>query len=96
MTGYQPIVIPFNYPGILVEAVRFELTDPFEPSVFKTGAINQTLPHFHNLVPRAGVEPAFKFLFLRETTLPICLPGQKKNSTAPTMSNEWSHVWSDG
>ena len=48
MTGYQPIVIPFNYPGInLAEAVRFELTDPFEPSVFKTGAINRTLPHFH-------------------------------------------------
>ena len=46
MTGYQPIVIPFNYPGKLVEAVRFELTDPFEPSVFKTGAINRTLPHF--------------------------------------------------
>jgi len=38
------------------------------------------------LVPRAGVEPAFKFLFLRETTLPICLPGQKKNSNAMTMS----------
>ncbi len=31
----------------MVEAVRFELTDPFEPSVFKTGAINRTLPHFH-------------------------------------------------
>ena len=30
------------------------------------------------LVPRVGVEPTFKFLFLRETTLPICLPGQKK------------------
>ena len=30
----------------LVEAVRFELTDPFEPLVFKTNAISQTLPHF--------------------------------------------------
>ncbi len=31
---------------ILAEAVRFELTDPFEPPVFKTGAIDHsaTLP----------------------------------------------------
>ena len=57
MAGYQPTVIPFNYKRILVEAVRFELTDPFEPSVFKTGAINRTLPHFHNLVPKVGLEP---------------------------------------
>jgi hypothetical protein len=30
----------------LAEAVRFELTDPFEPPVFKTGAIDHsaTLP----------------------------------------------------
>jgi hypothetical protein len=27
--------------------VRFELTVPFDTSVFKTGAINQTLPRFH-------------------------------------------------
>ena len=33
----------------LVGAVRFELTDPFGSSVFKTGAINRTLPHFRNL-----------------------------------------------
>ena len=75
MTGYQPIVIPFNYPGILAEVVGFEPTDPFEPSVFKTAALSHAQPYFLNLVPRAGVEPAFKFLFLRETTLPICLPG---------------------
>ena len=32
--------------GILAEAVRFELTGPFEPPVFKTGAIDHsaTLP----------------------------------------------------
>ena len=30
----------------LAEAVRFELTEHFCSSVFKTGAINQTLPHF--------------------------------------------------
>ena len=63
MTGYQPIVIPFNYPGILVEAVRFELTDPFEPSVFKTGAINQTLPHFLNWYPRRELNPYLNFSF---------------------------------
>ena len=40
----------------LAEAKRFELLDPFEPSVFKTGAINRTLPHFHNLAPRVRIE----------------------------------------
>ena len=32
--------------GVLAEAVRFELTGPFEPPVFKTGAIDHsaTLP----------------------------------------------------
>jgi hypothetical protein len=32
--------------GVLAEAVRFELTDPFESPVFKTGAIDHsaTLP----------------------------------------------------
>ena len=30
-----------------MEGVRFELTDPFGSSVFKTGAINRTLPTFH-------------------------------------------------
>ena len=32
----------------LAEAVRFELTDPFGSTVFKTVAINRTLPHFLN------------------------------------------------
>ena len=32
----------------LAEAVRFELTDPFEPLVFKTSALNQAQPHFRN------------------------------------------------
>ena len=57
MAGYQPTVIPFNYKRILVEAVRFELTDPFEPSVFKTGAINRTLPHFLIWCPRRDSNP---------------------------------------
>lgn len=30
----------------MAEAVGFEPTDPFRPSVFKTGAISRTLPHF--------------------------------------------------
>jgi hypothetical protein len=50
MTGYQPIVIPFNYPGIhLVEAVGFEPTDPFGPLVFKTSSLSRTLTHFRKL-----------------------------------------------
>ena len=32
----------------LAEAVRFELTVPFDTTVFKTVAINRTLPHFRN------------------------------------------------
>ena len=36
---------------ILAEAVRFELTDPFGSSVFKTGAISRTLPHFQLFGP---------------------------------------------
>ena len=31
----------------MAEAVRFELTEHFCSSVFKTGAINRTLPRFH-------------------------------------------------
>ena len=31
----------------MVETVRFELTDPFGSTVFKTVAINQTRPRFH-------------------------------------------------
>ena len=31
--------------------------------------------YYSQLVPQAGVEPALKFLLLRETTLPICLLG---------------------
>ena len=57
MTGYQPIVIPFNYPGILAEVVGFEPTDPFEPSVFKTAALSHAQPYFHKLVPKVGLEP---------------------------------------
>ena len=57
MAGYQPTVIPFNYPGILAEVVGFEPTDPFEPSVFKTAALSHAQPYFHNLVPLGRFEP---------------------------------------
>ena len=40
----------------MAEAVRFELTEHFCSSVFKTGAINRTLPHFH-LAGASGLEP---------------------------------------
>ena len=36
---------------------RFELTVPFDTTVFKTVAINRTLPHFHYLVENTGIEP---------------------------------------
>jgi hypothetical protein len=38
--------------------VRFELTVHFYTTVFKTVAINRTLPHFLYLEQRAGFEPA--------------------------------------
>ena len=63
--------------SILAEAVRFELTEPFGSSVFKTGAINRALPHFrYNLEHRAGFEPA---------ALGICSPLHW--ATLPPMRN---------
>jgi hypothetical protein len=40
----------------MAEAVRFELTEPFDSLVFKTSAINRTRPHFH-LAGASGLEP---------------------------------------
>ena len=42
---------------LLAETVRFELTEHFYSTVFKTVAISQTRPHFHNLVDEVGFEP---------------------------------------
>jgi hypothetical protein len=68
--------------SILAEAVRFELTEPFGSSVFKTGAINRALPHFrYNLEHRAGFEPA---------ALGICSPLHW--ATLPPMRHFWSGV----
>ena len=64
MTGYQPIVIPFNYPGILAEVVGFEPTDPFEPSVFKTAALSHAQPYFLKLwYPGRELNPHLNFSF---------------------------------
>ena len=41
----------------MAEAVRFELTEHFYSTVFKTVAINRTLPHFHFLAGVIGFEP---------------------------------------
>ena len=54
--------------------MRFELTVPFDTTVFKTVAINRTLPHFHCAL-LIQVVPLLRFelrelLLLRETTLP--------------------------
>ena len=51
----------------MAEAVRFELTEHFCSSVFKTGAINRTLPHFHIEThqahkPRQSVARTFSIL----------------------------------
>ena len=50
MTGYQPIVIPFNYRGIIGRSGEIRTHGPIsEPTVFKTVAINRTLPRFEKL-----------------------------------------------
>ena len=59
----------------LAETVRFELTVPFDTAVFKTAAINRTLPHFHNLVECTGIEPVVpKAADLQSTASPLMLP----------------------
>ena len=61
-------MLPLHHRPInLAEAVRFELTDPFEPAVFKTAAISRTLPRFLNLVAGLGFEPRMAMAY--ETTL---------------------------
>ena len=46
----QTLEIPVD----LAEAVRFELTDPFEPPVFKTGAIDHSAT-----LPAGGIVTSF-------------------------------------
>ena len=41
----------------LAETVRFELTVPFDTTVFKTVLLNRALARFHNLVEIPGIEP---------------------------------------
>ena len=52
----------------IAEAVRFELTEHFCSSVFKTGAINRTRPHFHLAGP-LGIEP--KLTESKSAVLPL-------------------------
>jgi hypothetical protein len=53
--------MPLGLSGIdadcLAEAVRFELTDPLEPLVFKTSAIDHSTTLPYCLVPPPGIEP---------------------------------------
>ena len=54
--------------------MRFELTEHFYSAVFKTAAINRTLPHFHNLVEYPGIEPGVpKAADLQSTASPLML-----------------------
>ena len=68
-------MLPLHHRPInLAEAVRFELTDPFEPAVFKTAAISRTLPRFLNLVEYPGIEPGMsKTADLQSTASPLML-----------------------
>ena len=54
-TGYKSAALPLSYRG-MAEAVGFEPTGPFEPTVFKTVAISQALPRFQ-LAHCKGLEP---------------------------------------
>lgn len=60
----------------LEESVRFELTEHYCSSVFKTDALNQTLPTFH-VALRARLELATLWLTARCST--IELPKNKCN-----------------
>ena len=65
---------------LLAETVRFELTDHFWSTVFKTVAINRTLPHFHCqlLSVLIGTPCLIRTdiqLLLRESALPISVTG---------------------
>jgi hypothetical protein len=71
-----------------VEAVRFELTDPFEPSVFKTGAINRTLPHFHIGVGsqiRTGGFTVLQTVALGHSAIPTSIGGGNRTRTCHLM-----------
>ena len=50
----------------MAEAVRFELTDPFEPLVFKTNALSRALPRFL-IFGTQGRTRTDTILLLRET-----------------------------
>lgn len=60
----------------LEESVRFELTEHYCSSVFKTDALNQTLPTFH-VALGIGLEPITLWLTARCST--IELPKNKCN-----------------
>ena len=65
MTGYQPIVIPFNYPGIFGVGDRNRtcikrICNP-EP--------NRSAAHPHNLVEDDGIEPLGATLLVMPTGL---------------------------
>ena len=73
-----------SYTRIMVEAVRFELTDPFEPSVFKTGAFSQTLPHFHIGVGsqiRTGGFTVLQTVALDHSAIPTLIGGGWEDRT---------------
>lgn len=55
---------------MLEESVRFELTEHYCSSVFKTDAINQTLPTFH-VALGIGLEPITLWLTARCSTIEL-------------------------
>ena len=59
---------------ILAEAVRFELTEHFYSSVFKTGAINRTLPHFQDYhIETHYIQPKVIFANATHTSKPAIM-----------------------
>ena len=72
--------------------MRFELTEHFCPTVFKTAALNQTQPHFHCLVPPEGFEPSLAdYLSLtpyKGAVLPLNYRGEIGGSTETRTRNE--------
>ena len=86
VTRYKLAALPLSYRRIyyLAEAVRFELTEHFCPSVFKTDALSRALPRFHVSV---------RYFCVRNLTNPVSAAHPLFASAEPELSLTEIEVW---
>ena len=86
VTRYKLAALPLSYRRIyyLAEAVRFELTEHFCPSVFKTDALSRALPRFHVSV---------RYSCVRNLTNPVSAAHPLFASAEPELSLNEIEVW---